>query len=1657
MTFDDIIGLFRSEALTERIKGNYFELLMQRWLRADPRYSHLFAHVWLWSEFGPATDLGGRDTGIDLVAMDDQDNLWAIQCKCYKEETQITEAAVGTFTAMAGAAFTIERPDALGLSPKLTADIHTFAHRLWLSTTNNWSNTADHIRRIQQPPVNIFSTDEFRASRVDWAQLLRAVAPGLLPDEERELLAKAEAEAKPEAKSKADGALEPRELRKYQKEAVESAIKYFATNDRGKLIMACGTGKTFTALRLTEQLVPEGGMTLFLVPSIALLGQALNDWCADRELPFSAVAVCSDSRTNRNTRRRQSDDDTVDESPADLCLPASTSPDAVAAQLRFYRSKGRRIVVFSTYQSVDVVTEALKLLGEADLRFDLMIADEAHRTTGVATTDRRAEMLFMRPTAADFPALKRLYMTATPRIYGDAAKARAGRADNLELCSMDDEKLYGREIYRMDFGRAVKEGFLTDYRVLVLAVGAAEIPTELKEWIENPEQKNIDYNTAARIIGAVIGLSKRIEGDGGAIRNFDPGMMRRAMIFTDRIGRKENPAPGSSLNLTAIFEKVTDLYKNRLDPDKRALYINPKIEHVDGSVPAPERARALAWLREENTEPGECRIVSNVRCLAEGVDVPALDAVVFMSPRSSQIDIVQSVGRVMRRAEGKRMGYIILPIVVPEGLTPEAAIRQEEAFGPVWQLLNAIRSHDARLDIEINSLAVNRDISFPRGSDTSGTGHIVFGHGLTDDCRDEIERRYGFQSLNLDYFYARLVEKCGTRIYWESWGGRVGQIARTYIARISALIEREGDYRREFDRFAGTLRRNLNPGLSDEQCITMLAQHLVTAPVFQRLFADYRFLSNNSITRSMQTMVERLRSSATDRENDELKEFYRTVDEQVERVETLDGKQRVIKTLYESFFKQAFPLTVEQLGTVYTPVECVDFMLRSVDAVLRQEFHSSLTAEGVHVLDPFVGTGTFVTRLFQTGVIRPEDMRRKYQREVHCNEIELLAYYIADVNIEAVFQAACPQAEYLPYDNICLTDTFQSSEPVEQTLFSPRYFAENAALIADERETPVRVIVGNPPYSIGQKSANDNAQNRSYPHLEQRIRETYAAGSTATLNKGLYDSYIKAFRWATDRIDRREGGVVAFISNSGWLDAQAMEGFRASLVREHDIIYLYNLRGNQRTQGELSRREGGKVFGSGSRTPIAITILVRYGDADPRRGQGCRINYYEVEDYQSRDQKLALLKQFGSIERVPWTQITPNRKNDWINQRGDEFYTLLPLAPEKNFDNTSLSFFTVKGPGVASGRDAWVYGFSRPAVEQNMQRMVEAYERQFETGELNLDPTEISQTRGLRGSFAKGVHFEYRPDALVEATYRPFCRMVLYRYRPFIESYGIFDRLFPAGQSNLVICVSGKGTKKDFTCMITDCIPDYNSMEAGCQCFPLYYYREQTEIEQSLLEPGTGFERYTRHSAISPRMLRMVRERYHGADITPEELFYYVYGLLHSPDYRTRFSAELKKELPRLPLPDDVSRFMAFVQAGRRLADLHLHYDTQPAPDGMQREWTENRDQESGVRDQRAYAVADRLRFAARDRRDVIVVNSRLRLAGIPASAYDYRVNGRSPIEWVMERYRVTVDKESHIPTDPDAWGREHGRPDYIPALVESVATVALRTEEIVASLPPIE
>ena len=1633
MTFKQVLEKYRAISFTEKEKGTKFERLMRSWLLTDPRYERL-TQVWMWNDFPSRKDFGGSDIGIDLVAKEENGNYWAIQCKCYKEESRIDKKEVDSFLATSSKQFLDHE----------TMQTVGFSNRLWISTTSNWGANAEEAIKHQNPPVSRIGLIDLETSPVDWDKLEEGLSG---------------------SSARAEG----KQPMKHQLNAISKAVEHYKDNgnDRGKLVMACGTGKTYTSLLIAETMLEQKGLVLFLVPSISLLGQALNNWFADSKKPLKAVCICSDSTAQRRINK---DTDDVSDSAVDLALPSSTNAKSISNQLISYRNHDGLVVVFSTYQSIDAVSEAqkevLKATNGAYGEFDLIVCDEAHRTTGIKLSDADESNFTKVHSNANVRGKKRLYMTATPRLYGESAKVKASEKDCI-LCSMDDESIYGKEFFRVNFSYAVTHGLLTDYKVLVLTVNEDDVPESIMSYVRDKDKKELNLDETSKLIGVINGLSKEVRGDNGKTWEVDPQIMHRAVAFCSSIGSEDKI--GTSKNIAYTLPRICDKYRESLSEEEQKRLVRIKTKHIDGSQNALERNQSLQWLKEESEDEQECKVLTNVRCLSEGIDVPALDAVLFLSSRNSQVDIVQSVGRIMRNFKKgeqgeKKYGYIIIPIVVPMDVSPEDALSQNKYFDVVWSILNALRSHDDNFNAEVNKIALNRN-----KESKVLVGGIGFGSNALSpqdqqdavdlnnaDIAEQLEIR--FSELK-DGIYAKLVEKCGDRLYWENWAREVGDIARKFIERITQMVLKDGIHREEFDEYLKGLQRDLNPTIDAPQAIEMLAQHIITRPVFDALFKEYEFVTNNAVSRSMQQIIDLLEDEGLNKDLVALEKFYDSVRVNVGKIDNLGGKQTIIKNLYEKFFKGAFPLTVERLGIVYTPIECVDFIIHSVEYILNKEFGCSLTDENVHCIDPFTGTGTFVTRLLQSGIILPKDMLRKYLNEIHCNEIVLLAYYIADVNIESVFHDLMHPEKYTPYDGICLTDTFQLNETDNKALYS-KLFKENSERVELQKKAPIRVIMGNPPYSVGQKSANDNAQNLKYENLDSRIAYTYARNAEATNKNSLYDSYIKAFRWASDRIlNQKEGGIVAFISNGAWIDGNAQEGFRRCLENEFTSIYVINLRGNARTSGELRRREGGGVFDAGSRTPIAITILVKNPKATNKKAT---IYYHDIGDYLSREDKLRMVKSFKSIEskRLEWQILVPNEKGDWINQRDGLFDSLILMGDKENRRNQQTFFAPIYARGIGTSRDSWAYNYSntvmldsilrsnsffnnqrllyQEAIKSNPSLSVESF--------IDTDENKISWSRAYRNDIKRNKEHLFSENCSRIGAYRPFIKQNVYFDKDILNDVGPVYDMFPSSECrNIIITTPSIGDTKGFMPLITDSIPDLH-YNITTQCFPLYWYEKNKNKQMSLFDDESNTD-YIKHDGISDWILKEVRKRFGDTkSLTKEHIFYYVYGLLHSQGYRERFADDLKKSLPRIPILDRVDDFMTFYKAGKQLAELHLNYEiVEPCP-------TVKVDMPNNPTDEDFYVV--KMKFPSKDKKDTIIYNGKIRITNIPKEAYDYVVNGKSAIEWLMERYAVTIDKNSLIKNDPNDWGKEHGNPRYIFNLMLSVINVSVKTMQIVNALP---
>lgn len=1587
VTLWDLLDDMYLNATSQRDKGTRFERFLKTYLQTEPKYADLFSDVWLWQEWPGRA--GRPDTGIDLVAQDRYTGeLTAIQAKFYDPARSLPKQEIDSF-------FT-----ELGKEP--------FTSGMIVTTARNWSRHAEAALNDQTKPIQRVDLNNLADSRIDWSQFNPA---------EPEILVRSAA----------------KEPRKYQREAIDDVISGFELHDRGKLIMACGTGKTFTSLKLVEEYVPIGGAVLFLVPSIALLQQTLNEWTAQASEPLRPFAVCSDASVGRRENE--------DVSAHDLGFPATTDPAKLFHRFEISTGQEAISVVFSTYQSIDVVHQAQELgLPE----FDLVICDEAHRTTGISQPGSD-DSAFVRVHNNDFlRAKKRLYMTATPRIYVEDTKQKAAK-DGIVTYSMDDVAVYGPEFHHLGFGRAVEMGHLADYKVLILAVDEESVATSFQDLLSREGDMNLD--DVARIVGCWNGLSKRgVHGERLSITDDSP--MQRAVAFARNI--KESKAIAHQLEVIG-----RELLMNAQDG---ASALEMKAQHVDGTFNVLERSARLDWL-QSGDDANECRILTNAKCLTEGVDVPSLDAVLFLNPRNSQVDVVQAVGRVMRRAAGKEYGYIILPIAVPASQDPETALNDNKKYKVVWDVLQALRAHDDRFEAMINKIDLDKKAN--DRIDVIGVGGTG---GERDQSSTPDNNETGqalFSMMNAaewqDAIFARMVKKVGDRRYWEDWASDVKDIADRQVTRIKTILDTVPEAAEDFKGFHEALQANLNDGITRDDAVDMLVQHLITKPVFDALFEDYAFSEHNPVSRVMDRMLAKLDSYNLGSETDSLEEFYRSVKVRSEKLESAEAKQKVITELYERFFKLAFPRVAESLGIVYTPLEVVDFILRAVNDALRMHFGAGLSDEGVHVLDPFTGTGTFIVRLLQSGLIDPKDLLRKYTQELHANEILLMAYYIAAINIEATFHAvqqeqaldaerASETAGYEPFGGIVLTDTFQMTE--DDDTLDDRMFTGNNDRVVEQNALDIRVIVGNPPYSIGQTSANDNNANQKYPTLDNSIERSYAAKSSAALKRNLYDSYIRAIRWSANRIlASDQGGIVCFVSNGGYIDSNSADGIRKALYEEFDYLYVYNLRGNQRTAGEQSRREGGKIFDSGSRATVAILLLVKLSG----HSANSVLRYKEVDDYLTREEKLNLLS-VGSLDSIEWQEVLPNTEGDWINQR-DPNYANYPAIGDRS-NSTGSVLFHEYGNGIVTSRDAWMYNYSVPGVSRNVRALISNFNAEIARlsssesldKRMNTDPSKISWSAGLKRRYTQSRPLsEFDSTRVRSGMYRPFNKERLYVSTELIERPAPIKKFFPETDTdNSGFWLSSGGAAAPFSTLMCDSIPDVVLGGAGNpgQLFSRYSYT-QPDANQLLAEPE-------RVDNITDWALDEYQREY-GTQVTKDDIFFYVYGLLHSPEYRERYAADLKKQLPRIPMVPGRERFEAFADAGRKLSDLHIGYE-EVEPYELEETVLIGSPEDP----YECFAVT-KMKYGGKPGawdKTRIRYNGFIDIEGIPEDAQRYMLGSRSALDWIVERYQIKTDKASGIVNDPNDWSREHEQPRYIIDLIGRIVTVSVRTMQIVDGLP---
>ena len=1563
MTFDDLISQIKIVGLTQRDRGTYFEYIVRAYLQNDPTYKNEFKNVWLLTDVPVEYGIPKTDIGVDLVAETFTGKLVAVQAKFY--EHAIQKSDIDSFLGELGKTY--------------------YESGIIITTTDKWGKNAEKALEDRNDVVRIGLSD-LRNSLIDWTQFS-------FEQPEKVII-------RP-----------PKTPKFYQENAIRQAVEYFKDADRGQLIMAPGTGKTFTSLKIAEHMAratdKEQFCVLYLVPSIQLLTQTLRSWNNDTKMTISSMAVTSDRNASRGKIKQDESNITIKAS--DIGYPATTSAETIIKNYNELMRQPKRelLVVFSTYQSIEVVGKAQKL---GFPEFDLIIADEAHRTTGVKALEDDASIFTKVHSNTEVSGKKRLYQTATPKLYGSEAKKKA-ESLSVVVSSMDDKNLYGKVFYRLGFGDAISHDILTDYKLMVLAVDESVVQKDMQKSLSDPEN-GLNIDDIGRIIGVWNGMIKR-ESLSDTVSG-EP--MKRAIAFSRTIK--------DSQRLSEEFESVVNDYL-----DSNSGY-SVNVRHVDGGMNALEKSDALDWLASEDIPGNSARILSNVRFLTEGIDVPNLDAIIFLSPRKSQIDIVQAVGRIIRKSEGKEYGYIILPIVIPAGEKAEHILDNNKSYDVVWQVLNALRSVDERFEATINKLELNK--SKPKNISVIGVGKAPDNPEFNvnnSNSNSVADKGKPYQdSFNFDWetvegaIYGKIVQKVGDRRYLEDWSKDVADIARRHVEGIKFILEKNNKSYESFNIFLHSLQHNINSSITENQAIEMLAQHLITLPIFEALFGEYSFIKNNPVSAAMEKIINELSRYGFEKEQKELEPFYESVRLRAEGIDNAQAKQKIIITLYDKFFSTGFKATTERLGIVFTPVEVVDFIVKSVDVVLRRHFGKSVASENVHILDPFTGTGTFIVRtlhylqsLMRKGEITYADIVRKYTNELHANEIILLSYYIAAINIEAVFDEVNNGNVYIPFEGIVLTDSFETTE-LEDAL-DDSFFEKNDARLKRQQKENITAIIGNPPYSIGQSNANDNNQNISYAQLDKRIENTYVYNSKSTLSKGVYDSYIRAFRWASDRIGNQ--GVIAFVTNGSFLDSNSADGMRASLYNEFNHLYIFNLRGDQRTIGESSRREGGKIFGSGSRTPVAISVLVKDNSKEHN------LYYHDIGEYLTREEKFNKIIDFKDISNINWKLYKPDKNNDWINQRDPNY--------QKYFSINKSVFFN-SAIGVSTNRDAWVIGFNQLQTLTKAKTLIDNYNSELirlsksldYKKELNRDGKFIKWTRKLEKLFSKKIKIDYDKRYICEIMYRPFTKKYLYYQPELIESPGRYNKIF--GDNNLVIITTGRGASREFSVFITNLIPSLDLQEK-CQGF-IRYNNDTDEICM-----------FNNRDNIS-------KEFADKLGLSIDETFAYVYGLLNSREYQLKYANDLKKDLARIPIVKNKDKY---VEIGRLLIDLHLNYERIDPYNEVN--IILSGDLSYKVKKMQFYKKRDDNGKLVNDL-STILFNNHITISNIPLKAYEYKVNGRSAIEWIMDQYQVKKDKVSGYIDDPNEYNDDE---KYIFELLLKIINVSVKTIELIEELPKFE
>ncbi|GHR74396.1 DNA damage-inducible protein [Helicobacter pylori] len=1487
------------------LKGSWFEKVSKRFLKEHDSADE-YESIDLWSDW--ELNNNERDRGIDMVVTTASKEYIAVQCKFHQNSISYNDLSTFLHKLLTG-----------------VGEVK-FKKGIIISTSNLSSNALEEIEQIRKSKgIDIveISEEDFIYSQIDWEKFDPTQTQGEIP------------------------LCDKKKPRPHQIEAINAAKEYFSDpkNTRGKLIMACGTGKTYTSLKIMEALDPK--ITLFLAPSIALLSQTFREYAQEKSAPFYASIVCSDDKVGKG-KKNKNDDDTDDINFSELPNKPSTRPEDILSVHEKAQKENKRFIIFSTYQSALRIKEVQEAgLGE----IDLVICDEAHRTVGAmySSNERDDKNAFtLCHSDENIKAKKRLYMTATPKVYSENSKARAKESDNA-IYSMDDESVFGEEIYTLNFERAIALDLLTDYKVMILAVrkeNLSGVTNSVNQKISRLEaqgtkldKKLINNEFVCKIIGTHKGLAKQdlIALDDENKKDYDlqnkndTTPSQRAISFCKSIS--------TSKRIKDSFETIMECYDEELKK-KSFKNLTISIDHIDGTMNCKVRLDKLEELNEY--QHNTCKVLSNARCLSEGVDVPALDSIVFFDGKSAMVDIIQAVGRVMRKAKHKKRGYIILPIALEESEIQnlDEAVNNTN-FKNIWKVIKALRSHDPSLVDEAtfrekikvfgsdDNNETNQDDEEPTKDKTNKTKQdpkqaqkTLFDAILLQDLANAV--------------YNVMPTKLGDRNYWENFTKKTGNIARTLNNRLKDIFEKNPEF---FHGFLDSLKGNIHSNIKEDEALDMITSHIITKPIFDAIFGDN---IKNPISKALDKMVEKLSTLGLQGETKDLKNLYESVKTEAMHAKSQKSQQELIKNLYNTFFKVAFRKQSEKLGIVYTPIEVVDFILRATNGILKKHFNTDFNDKNITIFDPFTGTGSFIARLLskENGLISDEALKEKFLNHCFAFDIVLLAYYIALINIT---QAAQNRDSSLKnFKNIALTDSLDFyEEKNDKGVFDLfKDLEENKEIKSTIEKQNIRVIIGNPPYSAGAKSQNDNNQNLSHPKLEKRVYEKYGQISTAKVGATTRDTLIQSIYMASELL--KDKGVLGFVVNGGFIDSKSGDGFRKCVAKDFAHLYVLNLRGNARTSGEERKKEGDGIFDSGSRATIAVIFFVK--DASVKNSA---IHYYDIGDYLKREEKLNRLANF----------------TDSVQKCIDTYN-----ADLKRFNARFREAFKQRTKGV---KKADLY-------------------KHLNDREITTDKTKIAWVQNLKMQLIKGKKLDdFSQEKISVGLYRPFNKQYFYYERELAWSFYSMKKIFPDKNAQNVVMNTGVGSGKNFSALVSDCISSCDLILHN-QAYPLYYYDDLGN----------------RHHAISGYALNLFRRHYQDNAITEEEIFYYIYAIFHHKGYLEKYKNSLAKEAPRIALSED---FKELSILGKELAKLHLNYESEELHASVEYKTLMNAEEKGYYDVETMKKIGDRINY-----------NNHIAITKIPKKAFDYVVNGKSAIDWVIERYKKTMDKESLIENNPN-------------------------------------